>query len=44
MRGDVAHKSVKAQQQIDPKTEFDRVDALLPGLKTLDELIFDLST
>jgi hypothetical protein len=38
-RGDVAHKAVKAQQQIDPRNEFQGVEDLLVGLKRLDELI-----
>lgn len=42
-RGDVAHKAIKAQQQIDPKSELQMVEDLLIGLKKLDELIVDLS-
>jgi hypothetical protein len=38
-RGDVAHKAVKAQQQIDPRSELQTIEALLVGLKKLDELI-----
>lgn len=38
-RGDVAHKAVKAQQQIDPKTEYDVVKDLLKGLAKLDALV-----
>lgn len=42
-RGDVAHKTIKAQQQIDPKSELQVVRDLLAGLKLLDELITNLS-
>lgn len=42
-RGEVAHKTVKVQQQLDPKSEFDAVDGLLEGLKNLDKLIGQLS-
>jgi hypothetical protein len=38
-RGDVAHKAVKALQQIDPQSELQTVEGLLIGLKKLDELI-----
>ena len=41
-RGDLAHKAVKAQQQIDPKNELQVVDALVVGLKKLDQLITEL--
>jgi hypothetical protein len=41
-RGDVAHKAVKAQQQIDPRNELQVVDALVVGLKKLDQLIIEL--
>lgn len=36
--GDVAHKTVKAQQQIGPKSELQIVDALLIGLEKLGGL------
>jgi len=38
-RGEVAHKTAKAQQQIDPKAEFNDVTSLLVGLDTLDKLV-----
>lgn len=38
-RGDVAHKAVKAQQQIDPRSELQTIQGLAVGLKKLDELI-----
>lgn len=38
-RGDVAHRSVGVQQQIDPRTEWQVVTDLLDGLKKLDDLI-----
>lgn len=38
-RGDVAHKAVKAQQQIDPRAELQDVNKLLIGLELLDSLI-----
>lgn len=42
-RGDVAHKAIKAQQQIDPKSELQVVEDLVKGLRELDELIAKLS-
>jgi len=39
LRGEVAHKAVGVQQQIDPYTEYQNVQYLLTGLKTLDELV-----
>lgn len=41
-RGDIAHKAVKAQQQIDPKAELQDVDTLLTGLELLDSLVQQL--
>jgi hypothetical protein len=38
-RGDVAHRAVRVQQQIDPRTEWQVVTDLVVGLKKLDELI-----
>jgi len=38
-RGDVAHRAVGVQQQIDPRTEWQVVTELVIGLKKLDELI-----
>jgi hypothetical protein len=39
-RGSIAHSSVKTQQPIDPKTEFERIrDQILPGLRKLDRKI-----
>lgn len=35
-RGEVAHTSIKTQQQIDPKTEFDTVALLLQYLEGID--------
>lgn len=43
-RGDVAHKAVKAQQQIDPRSELEIVKDLLIGLKLLDKLVSELSS
>lgn len=42
-RGDLAHSTAKAQQQIDPKSEWQVVEDLVLGLRKLDELISDLS-
>lgn len=42
-RGDVAHRAVGVQQQIDPRTEWQVVNDLLNGLKQLDELVGALS-
>ena len=42
-RGDVAHKSLKAQQQIDPRAEFQAITDLLVGLEQLDQLVRELS-
>jgi hypothetical protein len=42
-RGDIAHKAVKAHQQIDPSSELQDVQSLLAGLKKLDELLAKLS-
>lgn len=42
VRGEIAHKTVKIQQQIDPKSEFDRISDLVSGLKDLDKLILSL--
>lgn len=41
-RGDVAHKTVKAHQQIDPRAEFQDVRDLLTGLELLDSLVLKL--
>jgi hypothetical protein len=38
-RGEVAHKAVKVQQQIDPLAEFNDVKSLLAGLDKLDRLV-----
>ena len=38
-RGEMAHKTAKVQQQIDPKAELDTVKDLLIGLKALDTLV-----
>lgn len=38
-RGEIAHKTAKVQQQIDPKAEFETVKDLVLGLKTLDTLV-----
>lgn len=38
-RGELAHKSVKAQQQIDPKSELQDVENLIIGLEQLDVLV-----
>ncbi|RVP97115.1 HEPN domain-containing protein [Sinorhizobium meliloti] len=38
-RGDVAHKTVKAHQQIDPRAELQDVNKLLVGLELLDSLV-----
>lgn len=38
-RGEMAHKTAKVQQQIDPKAELDTVKELVLGLKTLDTLV-----
>lgn len=38
-RGEVAHRSNKAQQAIDPKTEYERVKVLIIGLGELDQLV-----
>jgi hypothetical protein len=40
-RGQTAHTSVSAQQQLDPKTEFDTVEAIMAGLLDVDTK-FDL--
>ncbi len=42
-RGDVAHKAVKAQQQIDPKAELEDVEKLVAGLEDLDALVAGLA-
>ena len=42
-RGDVAHSTAKAQQRIDPRSEWQVVSDLLIGLQKLDELISELS-
>ncbi len=42
-RGDVAHRAVKVQQQIDPRHEWQVVGNLVEGLKHLDELIASLA-
>lgn len=39
IRGDIAHKSLKAQQQIDPSTELQKVESLVVGLAQLDDLV-----
>jgi hypothetical protein len=39
-RGEVAHTSIKTQQQIDPRTELDTVSLLLQHLESLDP-VFD---
>lgn len=41
-RGDVAHKAVKAQQQIDPRSDLQDVQSLLAGLMKLDQLVTEL--
>jgi len=42
-RGEVAHRSVRVHQPIDPKTEYETVKLkLLPGLKDLDTIITGL--
>lgn len=38
-RGDLAHRSIKAHQAIDPKTESDKIRKLLPDLSKLDQKI-----
>jgi hypothetical protein len=39
-RGEVAHKSIRVHQPIDPRGEYDMVrTSILPGLKDLDELM-----
>jgi HEPN superfamily RiboL-PSP-like protein len=38
-RGEVAHTSIRTQQQIDPQDELKTVESLLKGLETLDGLI-----
>lgn len=42
-RGDVAHRAVRVQQQIDPKSEWQVVSDLVAGLRDLDDLISQLS-
>lgn len=42
-RGDFAHKTAKAHQQIDPRKELQDVTALLVGLMQLDRLVTELS-
>lgn len=44
LRGDVAHKSKKAQGLLDPNDEFESVKDLLEGLKKLDELFEEISS
>ena len=41
-RGEVAHKSEKVRQSIDPKMEYDRVKNLLLGLAKLDRMILNI--
>lgn len=41
-RGDIAHKAVKAHQQIDPQSELQDVTALVTGLLKLDQLVAKL--
>lgn len=36
LRGEIAHDSVSVASSIDPKTELDRVERILAGLKSLD--------
>lgn len=43
-RGDVAHKTAKAHQQIDPQAEFQDVHNLVPGLEELDRLVLQVSS
>lgn len=42
-RGEVAHKTIGAQQAIDPLTEFNDVKNLLVGLRKLDEVVGNLT-
>jgi RiboL-PSP-HEPN len=38
-RGEIAHQSKKAQQQIDPKGELDKISQVLVGLEELDQIV-----
>jgi hypothetical protein len=39
-RGEIAHRSIRAHQPIDPRTEYDTVtNKILPGLQALDEIM-----
>lgn len=38
-RGEIAHTSIKTQQQIDPQDELKTVEGLLKGLEILDGLV-----
>ena len=42
LRGEVAHKTIGVQQQIDPQTEYQNVQDLIIGFKKLDELIYKM--
>lgn len=42
-RGDIAHKTAKAELQIDPRSELEDVKALLVGLMHLDEIVTKLA-
>ena len=42
-RGEVAHKTIGAQQAIDPKTEYQNIQVLLLGLKELDAVVIGLA-
>lgn len=42
-RGMVAHKRIGVQQAIDPRSEYDNIQALIIGLKELDEIVIKLS-
>jgi hypothetical protein len=41
-RGEVAHSSIKAQQPLDPKNEYQTVELILQGLKDLDGILTKL--
>jgi len=44
LRGDVAHQSKKTQGMINPEDELKSVNALLKGLKRVDELFEDIAS
>lgn len=44
LRGDIAHQSKRTQGLLDPEDEFKSVQALLKGIRKLDEIFEDISS